>query len=113
MKLVYLCFQYGGNEDNVETIREIALSLQKNSTGLLYIVPHLALGYMYNELNFEDGMTLCLELLAKCDMMVTFGDFSRSPGCEIEKQFCSETDIPIMDLAKEIADEPERTIGFK
>lgn len=98
MNLIYLCHEYGGKQENIDKVQAIAKQLQTNSQNVLYVVPHLAIGHIYHSIPYEDGMRLCLAMLEKCDAMITFGEHSKSRGCLLEKQYCGDNGISIIDL---------------
>ena len=43
-------------------------------------------------------MDYSLAILNDCDLMITFGDESLSRGCIIEKDYCNDHNIPMIDF---------------
>lgn len=113
---IYLCFQYGGDEANKLAITEIAERWQKDSENICLIVPHQATGWMYGKVSYDDGMKMCYDFLETCQIMFTFGELSKSPGCMLEKDFARRHGIPILDFGSEEAEEEIeeiKRIGFQ
>ena len=38
----------------------------------------------YGQLNYDQGLSLCLDLLRKCDGIIMCGDYFKSNGCKME-----------------------------
>ena len=60
----------------------------------LFLNPVSAFGYLYNTVDYQRGLDMCLWLLDKCDSMWVFGDYLNSEGCKAEIQYCIEHKIP-------------------
>lgn len=103
MKL-YLCHQYGGLESNKKWLEQTIIDLFKKynkeikENNIVFMSPIHCFGYLYEALDYDDGMDLCISLLENCDYMLTFGARSFSKGCMIEKEFCRINDIMVFDI---------------
>ena len=95
--LVYISHPSGGKEYNTLDIQRIVEILVSNDyffENFTYVSPVHNFGFMYNTLDYEKGLNLCLDLLNKCDVMLVFGDYTTSTGCKREIEYCIEHDIP-------------------
>jgi len=99
-KIVYLSYQYGGLEENKTKLESIIRELVKQYPDYVFLSPIHALGFLYGDLPYERGIEHCLTLLDLCDCMYTFGEYSMSRGCMIEKAYCERYKIPIVDMEK-------------
>jgi hypothetical protein len=94
---IYICHQYSGLEENKIHVESIIKQLVRDNPQHTFISPINCFGYLYNEVSYKQGIEYCLDLLKMCDVMYTFGKWSNSRGCKIEKQFCEDNNIPIKD----------------
>ena len=90
--LIYCSHKFGGKLENAKAAELKIKRLQLADPDNTYISPMHAFGFMYNVLNYEDGLRLCLDLLAKCDKMVVLSDLSR--GVKAEIKYCIDNAIP-------------------
>lgn len=98
-KLVYISHPSSGKQENTDRVTKILTGLcsDKDITDkYCFVSPIHNYGSMYNMLNYETGLNLCLDLLAKCDIMLLCGDWESSRGCNIEYKFCQENNIQII-----------------
>lgn len=105
---VYACHQFGGNPSNVNSVETklrnlLRFKYQMFELGITFVSPLHALGFAYPLVDWEHGMQMCFDLLSTCEYMLTFGDLSMSRGCMLEKEYCKEHGIPIIeyDLIKD------------
>ena len=107
--MIYVCHQFGGNDSNRKAVENKIRVLYQEygyymaKFGMALFSPIHATGYLYTDLPYEDGMKLCVAMLAKCDAMLVFGDDSCSTGCMIEKAYCKSHDISIIEVEEFIA----------
>lgn len=94
MSMIYVSHPFGGKEENKQKVEEIVRGLVKQNPGTTYISPIHAIGYLYSDVSYEQGMEYCLNLLDKCDKMLVFGDHASSRGCTAEILYCQEFFIP-------------------
>lgn len=97
MKKVYICHEFGGIYDNVKKIVEYINKLVTYDDKVVYISPVLLFGNLYDTIPYDLSIEYCKSVLKDCDMMITFGDESNSTGCMIEKEFCKEHNIEVID----------------
>ncbi len=81
-KLIYISAPYGGNEHNKRKIELIIKALVKADKVNTYLSPVHAVGYLYNDVDYQQGLNYCLDLLAKCDSMQVYGDYQHSMVAE-------------------------------
>lgn len=82
--LIYCSHKYGGKPENAREAEKIIKSLQKTFLEETFVSPIHAFGFMYNELSYDDGMKLCLDLLDKCDVLLVMSDMSEGVRREID-----------------------------
>ena len=101
---IYCCHKYGGDPKNKLAVESKIKSLYKNNQKMfsdlkvIFVSPIHAFGYLYDVTTYEDGIDMCLNLLKDCDVLLTFGSSSLSQGCLIERKFCLDNGIPIIDF---------------
>lgn len=96
-KLVYVCHSYGGSQKKFDEITGLMRKLTADYPQICFLSPVHAMSYMtYNE-NRDDELRRCVFILDMCDEMWTFGEDSNSHGCRVEKEYCQNYRIPIVD----------------
>ena len=92
--LIYCSHKFGGKLENAKAaelkIKKLQLADPKNT----YISPIHAFGFMYNDMEYDVGLKLCIDLLAKCDMMLILSEMSK--GVRAEIKYCIDNAIPII-----------------
>lgn len=94
-KVVYISHPYGGKEENRKQVGEIIKELIQAYPNYLFLSPIHAFSYAYSEVDYNVGMSWCLWLLDKADVMWVYGDYASSEGCKREIQYCLEHNIPM------------------
>lgn len=83
--LIYVAHRYGGDPCNIQRARQIVHNLQISDTDNTYVCPLLALSSLeYGELNYDDEMELCLDLLMVCEKIIVASEISNGVAREIE-----------------------------
>ena len=101
-KLVYICHQYGGEDENKKRVTNLVKNLVQAYPNYCFLSPIHATGFFYHDISYERGMEHCLTLLDLCDEMWLFGNKSMSKGCMIEKDYCERYKIPVVDRGEYI-----------
>lgn len=96
-KLVYICHEFGGKQENADKVAELIKKLIKVYSNICFLSPHHATGFFYHDVKYDKGIEYCLTLLDMCDEMWVFGSKSMSKGCLIEKEYCRKYKIPIVE----------------
>ena len=91
--LIYCSHKFGGKLENAKAVELKIKKLQLADPGNTYISPIHAFGFMYNDVPYETGLEMCLDLLSKCDAMIVLSEGSR--GVRAEIKFCAENKIPV------------------
>lgn len=91
--LIYISHPYQNKESNKLAIENIVRQLAKEHPEHTFLSPVHAVGFMYNDFDYETGLSMCLQLLSKCNYMYVFGNWQNSRGCKAEIQFCEEFGI--------------------
>ena len=91
--LIYCSHKFGGSLENAKAAELKIKKLQLENPSNTYISPIHTFGFMYNDMEYNMGLRLCLDLLAKCDAMVILSEESR--GVKAEIKFCAENEIPV------------------
>lgn len=94
--MVYISHPYGGKESNRKAVEAIAARLAKKDTANVYVSPIHAFGFLYDEVDYLDGLGMCIELLSRCDRMLVYGDWEHSTGCLAEIDYCRAHGIPFV-----------------
>lgn len=98
-KLIYISHKYGGNEENAKSVEEQVKKLVSNKelfNTCCFVSPIHCFGFMYETVDYADGLQLCLDLLNHCDGMLVLGEHASSVGVRTEKHFCFENNIPFI-----------------
>lgn len=91
---IYISHPYGAKEENKQKIENTIRELAKANPENTYISPVHCFGYLYNDVDYEVGLTWCLDLLNVCNMMYVFGDWKQSRGCTAEVLYAEMRMIP-------------------
>lgn len=93
---IYISHNYGGNDTElVENILELFKTKYEN---VLPITPFNNNGILYGINTYINNVNMCFKLLSKCEAMIVFGNKSNSPVCMMEKKYCIENNIPIIEF---------------
>ena len=80
----YVSHCYQGKPENLERAKKITHDLQVKDPENCYICPLLTFSHLqYNELGYEQEMTLCIDLLSICDTLIVASDISEGVKREI------------------------------
>lgn len=95
MKLIYLAHPYGGDPANVEKVEQIIKKLLHRFPALTFYSPLHALGFVYSQLTYMDGMEHCFEALSRCDELWLCAGWEHSRGCNMEYAYAKGKGMPI------------------
>lgn len=96
MKMWYISHPYTGNEEqNKKEAREIAAKLKKENPNVIVVNPLDFFTYAEN-LEYEEILQQCLEMLRQCDAIVMTGKWQYSRGCIAEAEEAAAVGIPII-----------------
>lgn len=95
MILYYVSHPYGGKEENKIKVEAFIRAKAKSDPKNVYISPIHAFGYLYNYVEYWIGITMCLELLLRCDALILCPGWEQSAGCRAEKLYAEGHGIPI------------------
>ena len=90
---IYISHPYGGKEENKQEIETIIRDLIQENPQHTYISPVHTFGFLYNDVEYEQGIRYCLDLLEVCDEMYVYGDYNNSKGCVKEIKHCLDKQI--------------------
>jgi cell division FtsZ-interacting protein ZapD len=82
--MIYISHPYGGKEENKLKVEEVIKKLVVENPSETYISPIHCFGFMYELVDYQSGLEMCLRLLESCDKMLVFGDWQNSRGCNAE-----------------------------
>lgn len=107
-KLVYISHPSGGLESNTLKVEEIIKKIYKTkgvSDEYCIVSPIHCYGFMYSD--YEDdylkGLSFCIDLLQRCDLMLLCGDWRSSRGCKEEMAMCAKLNIPVYKIPNDKA----------
>ena len=95
MKLVYVAMPYGGDPENYDRAKHKVSILTEHYKDMVFISPILAFGHMYNTVDYDVGMDMCLTLLEKCDEVWVF--YGHSKGVNREIAHAVKCGIPVVE----------------
>ena len=98
MKKIYICHEFGGIYENAKKVVDYIEQLVTYNKNAAYISPILTFGCLTDKIDYTLIMDYSLSILQDCDLMITFGDESLSRGCIIEKNYCNDHNIPMIDF---------------
>lgn len=82
---IYVSHCHGGKQENIERAKKITHDLQVNDLENCYICPLTAFSHLgYNEIGYEEEITLCLDLLQICDKLIVASEVSHGVQIEID-----------------------------
>ena len=103
---VYISHPYGGKRANLEHVEELIVGLYKKYPSLkahsylnspvCMVSPIHALGFLYDEVDYDMGMKLCYALIDGCDFLV-YREGEISEGVKRELAYCERNNIPIVE----------------
>ena len=97
---IYVAHPYDGQEENKKKVEEfIKLLIKKNIFHKPnFISPIHNYGYLYNNMEYEKGIDLCLNLLNECDIILIpkFEKIKMSKGCLIELGYAKHKGMEII-----------------
>ena len=91
---VYISHKFGGKEENKLEVERILRQLVEKYPRNTFVSPIHCFGYMYDFVDYESGMQMCLDLLDACDYMIVYGDWENSKGCKREIRYAEDNQIP-------------------
>lgn len=92
--MIYISHPFGGLKENVLKVEKIIESLVEEYPDETFVSPIHCFGFMYDTVDYDKGLDMCLELLSKCDKMLVFGDWCTSTGCMTEITYANIRNIP-------------------
>jgi hypothetical protein len=98
-KLIYIAHPYGGNPENYLLAEHYLTTLTEAYPQYCFISPVIAYSSLYNEMPYDDGLSLCLTLLSRCDELWLCQDTqgkTKSKGTNIEVDYCKQHNIPVV-----------------
>ena len=99
MAVIYVSHKFCGNPANMERAKKITHDLQVNDPENCYICPLMAFSHLgYNEIGYDEEMTLCIDLLSVSDVLIVASDISN--GVQKEIDFARMVGMEVIDLAE-------------
>ena len=93
MKIKYLAHPFEGKPENKEEVEKIIKALMAKEKDVVYISPIHCLGFLYDTMQYEDGMELCFELMNLCDELILCDGWQESKGCKLEWAYAAKHGI--------------------
>jgi hypothetical protein len=83
--LCYVAHAYSNNKSNIEKAKKITHDLQIKDLANCYICPLLTFSHLkYGELEYDDEMELCLDILQNCEKLIVASEISKGVQMEID-----------------------------
>ena len=93
--LVYVAQPFGGDTNAYKAARHIIRDLIKNYPRAVFISPILQYGFMYEDVEYIEGLEICINLLRRCDRLLLLPGWKESRGCIAEWATARALGIPI------------------
>lgn len=94
-KLIYVAHPYGGDRKNKNKVQRIIEDLINEYPQYCFVSPIHCFGFMYDLMDYEEGMHHCFSLLDKCTEIWIYGD---SQGTRLEREYAQLYNIPIREM---------------
>lgn len=96
MKLIYCAHKYGNNPNNQTLCESLIKRLVKKYPQYVFLSPLSATGFLYNEVTYNTGIEMCLEILSRCDEIWILSEDSK--GVKIERGFAERNNIKVREV---------------
>lgn len=95
---IYVAHPYDGKEENKKKVEKFIKKYSKEIAAT-FISPIHSFGFMYDDIDYEKGINMCLDLLGICDAIIIpeFEKIKTSKGCLMELGFAKAKEITIFD----------------
>ena len=97
MKKIYLCHEFEGIYENAKIITDNIKTLVSYNKSASYISPVHLFGVLYNRVSSKLYSEYCISLLKDCDIMIVFGEKSKTDECINQIEYCKNHNIPIIE----------------
>ncbi len=85
MRRIYVAHPYGALEENKQSVEAIIKQLiETKPKDYVFISPIHTFGFMYENVDYIQGMNWCLSLLETCDELWLCKGWENSRGCNME-----------------------------
>ena len=101
--VVYISHPSGGQKENTDRVEKLIIRLHEEFPDYLFVSPIHSFGFMYDKVDYVEGLEMCLWLLDSCDCMWVFGDIEDSVGCNAEIAYCQNNKIPYIVIGDKCA----------
>lgn len=99
--MIYLSHAYGGKKENRDHAKQIWLDLATKDITETYINPLESFGDLYDKVDYDTGIIMCLELMSKCSLVLITSPSDISEGVKIEINEAKRLGIPVEFYKKE------------
>lgn len=94
--VIYVSHPFQGNPTNTMKVADYVRKLLNSESGEnTFVSPIHALGYLWEDVSYQKGLDMCLDLLGKCDAIIMCGDWKDSIGCNTEFAYAKAKDMDI------------------
>ena len=97
MEKIYLCHEFDGIYENAKIITDHIKTLVSYNKFVSYISPTHLFGMLHNRIDSSLYLEYCISLLKDCDLMIVFGDNSKTEECKYQIDYCIKHNIPIIE----------------
>ncbi len=92
----YVAHPFQGKKSNKRKVGNIIKKLVLHNSGVTYVSPIHAFGFMYEYVkSYEQGIEMCLELLSQSEELILCEGWEKSRGCRMEYDFAIKNNIKI------------------
>lgn len=110
MTRIYVSHPFGGTSENKKDADSVLKWLQNEmgvfpikepfgcDTHNIYLSPIHIFGHLYNKVDYDTGISWCINLLRDCDAIIMCNGWENSTGCNIEFNYAKEHNIRIIHI---------------
>lgn len=99
-RIKVLADYYGVAAQMVKLCEECGELTTNCNNSYVFISPVLNFGHMYVDVDYIDGVNVCLDLLNACDGLLLANAWQTSRGCMAEYAFAKAIEMPIQHIAE-------------
>lgn len=110
MTKIYVSHPFGGLAENKKNADSVLKWLQEDmgvfpikepfgsDTHNIFLSPIHILGHLYNKVDYDTGISWCIDLLSGCDAIVMCNGWENSTGCNLELAYAKDHNIRVIHI---------------
>ena len=97
MKKIYLCHEFDGIYENAKIITDYINNLVTYNKFASYISSVHLFGMLHDKIDSSLYSKYCISVLKDCNMMIVFGENSKTNECKYQINYCKKHNIPVIE----------------